>query len=302
MKRYRSILVGVDLTPEGNAISLGSRRAALQGQWLAEKTGASLTLFHSTWADIYEDERAVHGGPGPEALAALEELRENYGASGIPTELVLHADRCWNEITRRVMRGDNDLVIVGRRPTKRNTTLGSVSRKLMRKCPAPVWVVKPEAKLVSERIMAATDLTPVGDRAVALAASIAVAYGCELHVVHAWKVPLSVQMSAEWRDEKEQLAILNKIDDDAEKHIVDALREAVPAAKPILHVGNDSPSRCIREGVKKLDVDLLVMGTVSRGGIAGVFVGNTAEKLLDRLQCSVLTIKPEDFVSPIQLG
>jgi len=149
--------------------------------------------------------------------------------------------------------------------------------------------------------MAATDLTEVGDRAVALAASLAVSYGCELHVVHGWKVPLAVQMSGSWRDEKERLAMLNKIDDEAEHHILASLKKACPEAEPILHVGNAAPSQCILEGVEKLGVDLLVMGTVSRGGIAGFLVGNTAEKLMDQLQCSLLTIKPEDFVSPVRV-
>jgi universal stress protein E len=43
-----------------------------------------------------------------------------------------------------------------------------------------------------------------------------------------------------------------------------------------------------------------VMGTISRGGIPGVLVGNTAERLLPRLDCSLLTVKPEDFVCPVE--
>ncbi len=59
------------------------------------------------------------------------------------------------------------------------------------------------------------------------------------------------------------------------------------------------PSRAIQSGVEELDADLLVMGTVSRGGVAGLLMGNTAERLLDRVDCSLLTIKPADFISPI---
>jgi len=43
------------------------------------------------------------------------------------------------------------------------------------------------------------------------------------------------------------------------------------------------------------------MGTISRAGIAGLLVGNTAERLLDQLDCSLLTVKPGDFVSPVGL-
>ena len=52
---------------------------------------------------------------------------------------------------------------------------------------------------------------------------------------------------------------------------------------------------------QELDVDLVVMGTVARTGIAGFFMGNTAESILNQLTCSVLTVKPPGFVSPVTL-
>lgn len=47
-------------------------------------------------------------------------------------------------------------------------------------------------------------------------------------------------------------------------------------------------------------IDLIVIGTVSRKGIAGFLIGNTAEKVLQQVNCSVLTIKPEGFTSPVK--
>ena len=43
------------------------------------------------------------------------------------------------------------------------------------------------------------------------------------------------------------------------------------------------------------------MGTVCRTGVAGFFIGNTAEKVLSEVNCSVLTIKPEGFATPVTL-
>ncbi len=43
----------------------------------------------------------------------------------------------------------------------------------------------------------------------------------------------------------------------------------------------------------------VVMGTVARTGVAGLLVGNTAERLLDEVRCSVITLKPPGFVSPV---
>jgi len=49
-------------------------------------------------------------------------------------------------------------------------------------------------------------------------------------------------------------------------------------------------------------IDLIVMGTVCRTGVAGFFIGNTAENVLQQVDCSVLTVKPEGFVSPVNLA
>jgi nucleotide-binding universal stress UspA family protein len=57
----------------------------------------------------------------------------------------------------------------------------------------------------------------------------------------------------------------------------------------------------VPEIARNLAVDLVVMGTVARTGIAGFFMGNTAESILTQLDCSVLTIKPPEFISPVTL-
>jgi nucleotide-binding universal stress UspA family protein len=49
------------------------------------------------------------------------------------------------------------------------------------------------------------------------------------------------------------------------------------------------------------EIDLVVMGTVARSGLSGILIGNTAEKVLGKVRCAVLAIKPAGFVSPIQL-
>jgi universal stress protein E len=43
------------------------------------------------------------------------------------------------------------------------------------------------------------------------------------------------------------------------------------------------------------------MGTIGRGGMQGIMIGNTAERLLPEIQCSLLAVKPPDFVCPIKL-
>jgi nucleotide-binding universal stress UspA family protein len=60
------------------------------------------------------------------------------------------------------------------------------------------------------------------------------------------------------------------------------------------------PEEVIPQFVVSEGIDLVVMGTVARTGIAGLLIGNTAERLLQRLITSVLAVKPDGFVSPVR--
>jgi len=54
----------------------------------------------------------------------------------------------------------------------------------------------------------------------------------------------------------------------------------------------------IRAGTR-IDIDLIVMGTVCRTGIAGFLIGGTTETILHEVDCSVLAVKTKDFGSPV---
>ena len=48
-------------------------------------------------------------------------------------------------------------------------------------------------------------------------------------------------------------------------------------------------------------IKLIIMGTLCRTGVMGFFIGNTAEKVLQQVDCSVLALKPEGFKTPVTL-
>ncbi len=71
--------------------------------------------------------------------------------------------------------------------------------------------------------------------------------------------------------------------------------------KPVVQLAEGDASYVVPEKATELGADLVVMGTLARTGIAGLLMGNTAESILMQLDCSVLTVKPPGFVSPITL-
>jgi nucleotide-binding universal stress UspA family protein len=78
-------------------------------------------------------------------------------------------------------------------------------------------------------------------------------------------------------------------------------KEVVAYLKPKVHLIKGFAGDVIPELVKEYQIDLVTMGTVGRTGIPGFLMGNTAETILNRINCSVLAIKPEGFVTPVTL-
>jgi universal stress protein E len=61
-----------------------------------------------------------------------------------------------------------------------------------------------------------------------------------------------------------------------------------PADAAARHLGHNVPG-------------IVATETPGRTGIAGVFIGDTAETVFDRDGCSALTVTPKGFVSPVTL-
>jgi len=68
---------------------------------------------------------------------------------------------------------------------------------------------------------------------------------------------------------------------------------------PSVHLVKGEPAASILQTAEKCSADLIVMGTLGRSGIPGLFIGNTAEDVLQATRASVLAVKPQDFVSPV---
>jgi len=300
VKRFQRLLVGVDLSLAGDRLTPGSLRAVDQALLLAESSGAEVTFLHSTWADIHEENQALRPGPNAQGLAALDQLVARASARAVRSRLVLVRDRAWLEIIRAVQRGEADLVMVARQnQASGSAALGGVGRKLMRKCPCPVWMVRPGVTPGPRVIVAATDLSPVGDDAVRIGAWLAERFGAALHAVHAWPLPLAVPVLPELGVPVQSRVDIEQHERAARTRFQAALQALALERAPEEHLLSGAPSVAIREVVETTGADLLVMGSVSRSGIAGLLLGNTAERLLDRVPCALLTIKPRDFQSPV---
>jgi nucleotide-binding universal stress UspA family protein len=250
----------------------------------------------------------------------LDQIIESIANEEIAVETKVLVGKPFIEIIRQVLGNNYDLVIkcVESAASHKHVLFGSMDMHLMRKCPCPVWIIKSTAHPHYRRILAAVDQDPedaVKDRLnrqiLEMSTSLAMAEFSELHVVHAWQLAgedllrsmhigfsdAEVDEMVEEAANKKRRWLENLVDTFGAK----ADKDAVDYLKPQLHLIEGDAKHIVPTAAREFDVDLVVMGTVARTGIAGFFMGNTAENILTQLDCSVLTVKPPGFTSPVTL-
>jgi universal stress protein E len=65
------------------------------------------------------------------------------------------------------------------------------------------------------------------------------------------------------------------------------------------HVLEGMPEDVIPKIAQQLDAEMVVIGTIGRTGLSAAIIGNTAEHVIDRLDCDILAVKPAGFVCPL---
>jgi nucleotide-binding universal stress UspA family protein len=310
MQRFKNILLVLDPELEG-AATLGKAVS------LARQNGARLTLF-----SVLNEPPGLQGyseSVAQQQLAsAINERREwlrglliSLPHDGIDVVINVVEGIPFLEIIRQVLRAQHDLVIATAEEKKgiRARLFGATSMHLMRKCPCPVWIVKRAQTQPYARILAAVDplaYDPKRDSLnpliLQLAGSMARKEAAELHIIHVWHLfgESYVRNRGMTRKDIQEAKAQEKLQ---HKQRFDALlsRVDVTDLKPHLHLTEGYPDEYIPELVAAQGIDLLVMGSVCRTGIAGFLIGNTAEEVLNQVDCSVLTLKPEGFETPVTL-
>jgi nucleotide-binding universal stress UspA family protein len=215
------------------------------------------------------------------------------------------------EIIREVLLQHHDLVMITAEGSGsfKETLFGNTTMHLMRKCPCPVWAIKPGQPKKTNRILAAVDLSSDDKERVALtktimelATSLSRLWHSELLIIHAWSLYGESLLRGRGGVSNETINELLRETQDAHRQWLIELLQQYPLddLKPEVFLLKGEAGTLITELVQAKAIDLIVMGTVSRAGVSGLLIGNTAEKVLHQVDCSVLTVKPEGFISPVK--
>lgn len=294
---------------------------------LADRHGASLEILACVEPPHDLSILSRLSGVDPDTLIkdAVERTRKTVGERlaqvmpGRAVALSVSVGKAYLEIIRHVARSECDFVVKTAEPLSGldRFLFASTDQHLLRKCPCPVWLQTPTASTRPRRILAAVDLdvpdaaepetlTALNRRVVDAACMIADAPDAEIIVLHAWEAvgegmvwAFSGGSDATTSADRYVDEILASRHDAMARFLAQVKGRIGSKPRLIPHLERGTPQTVIHEQSRALCADLVVMGTVARTGLTGVFIGNTAENIINSLECPVLAVKPDGFVSPL---
>jgi universal stress protein E len=314
MKRIDRILAVLDPTA-------AAQPALEKATLLARRCDATLELF------ICDFDPALSGRPLAESermrelreefvaerMEFLEERADELRAEGVAAETHVHWDNPVHRgILRRVEESSPDVVVKDTHyhSVLRRTLFTNTDWHLIRACPVPLLLAKPTEWGETPHVVAALDPEHLGDKPAALdhdileyAELLARRLEGEVHAAHAF-FPAALLAAAT------SVAGMPLATGVGAREIVEEERQRVGAILARVVAAHGLPPERVRleQGsavevlpriVERLRADILVMGAVSRSRMQELFVGSTAERVLDRIGCDVLVVKPGDFTEKL---
>jgi universal stress protein E len=303
-----------------------SQAALGKAAQLARALGAELQLFHAIAepvfldgagfvAEVYADlERARREW----YLQRLEMLARRARRRGIQVSTAATWDfPVCDSIIRQAARFAADLIMIECHPTAHRAAwlLRFTDWELLRLSPVPVLLVKNPRAYARPKVLAALDPThghskpaDLDVEIVRYASTLAGALSGPLHAVHAYEPPGNVKVPVvgsasrtrqthaqrRARAQADRAGLAASAAWTARCALQDVVRSGgIPKSRQ--HVLAVAPAHAIEQTAHDVGADIVAMGTVCRSGLVHLFIGNTAEKVLDRLMCDVLVVKPRSF-------
>lgn len=260
-------------------------------------------------------------------LSELTDICERHCA-GTQVETKLLEGIPFIAITHEVLSNQRDFVVRACVDAEHmNRIISKDNMQLLRNCPAPVLLLKPQVSGSLKNILATIDVlesdstqdeeahvqSKLNERVMKYSVEVALAEGASLHVGSVWDAigeqflrhSAFSNMSGKRVDsyvEQTQVECEQRLQTFLSKMQAAIGDDAFEYLQPHTHLVKGLPEKEIPLIASENKIDLIVMGTVARTGIPGFIIGNTAESILEHVNCSVLAIKPEGFKSPVAQG
>ncbi|MEO7774169.1 MAG: universal stress protein [Steroidobacteraceae bacterium] len=312
MRTIKRILVAIR-TPGQRGVPA----AVVKAGQIAQKGGATVELFHALTTSVYVDLVAMQNKSvtayreqeRDECQQRLEKMSARLRKSGVDVSTTVTADfPAYEAIIRHARNTGADLIIADchRSSHKFASLMRLTDWELLRHSPVPVLLVKSARRYHRPVLLAAVDPSHAFAKPGQLDDSILDAgeelrhlLGGMLHAVHAYSpLPADVR-PAQLRNRGINVDLQALAANNARKQLDKAVA-GHEISKSRAHLYAGLPQDALRSMQKKLHAQIVIMGAVSRTGLKRLFIGNTAEQVLDVLPCDILIVKSRRFATEVQ--
>ncbi|WP_432453085.1 MULTISPECIES: universal stress protein UspE [unclassified Agarivorans] len=309
MIKYRNILVVIDPLHDSQAAL--SRAVFLANKEDKAKIKALLTIYDFSYEMTsmlsIEEREAMRSGVIEERNVWLQDIVANTQTHGIEVETkVIWNNRLYESVIQEVLDFGHDLVVKATHP---HPTLQSIiftpnDWHILRKCPTPVLMVKEHQWPTKGKILAAIHAGSENEDHHKLNLNIANETKdlCHLldasaHVVTAYpSAPVNIAIEL---PDFDPLKYNQNVKEFHEKALADFVKQNFEHEVKT-HLEEGLPDDVIPEVANNIDAEIVILGTSGRSGFSAALIGNTAEHVIDQLDCDLLALKPDNFVSPFQ--
>ncbi len=244
---------------------------------IASENGASLCVFSCIFSDMSKagDAAVEVASMIAEQESTLAHAVKFLTAKGLAVTTEVEWDKDWyHAVVRASTKAGSDLVLKSsfkHSPGKRKFNRTS-DWTLIRECLCPVLLVKDRSARDVPKVLAAIDITAkkesyerLNQKVIGVARQILDRVGAEVHFVNAFTDFKGIP------DRKE-------------------LIRSCGIESSNIHIKMGDPEKVIVAQAQALDVSVVVVGNSARSGLSAVVHGNTVEKMLDKLECDVLSL------------
>jgi len=313
MDMYQNILVVIDPTTDEQkalkrAIELVSRLDA-NGNGVSAKITAFFSIFDFSYemtTILSSSERdAMREMVIKEKQQWLDDIINELNPKTEITSCVVWHNRPFEAIINQVIEHNYDLVIKGthQHDKFKSVVFTPTDWHILRKCPCPVLLVKEHLWPKDGNILAAVNVgsdeaehLSLNNKISQQATQLAELIEANVHLVNSYPgTPVNIAIEIPEFDATEyNVAMRNHHQQAMNEHAA-----KFDIAETNTHLAEGLPETVIEQLAQEVDAELVILGTIGRTGISAALIGNTAEHVIDQLNCDVLALKPEGYISPL---
>jgi len=269
---------------------------------LAKASGSQLRIVDvvkdAPWYSklFQQDTTSIHERAIADRLARLESLVQDCQSQGLQATCDVLVGNSSEKILAEASRWKADLIVrYAKGQHSLNTCkLGTTAQRLIRQAPCSLWIHRPQHEPI-KTVVAAVDATPedtdhaaLNCRIVQTAGRLASANNAQLRIVYAWTLYGEEML----RNHLPASQFTSLVEQTRKEHVdgFDQLlsEHHVPPSSGIIL--NGDPSLAVPNYCSQVHADLLVCGTIARTGIPGLLLGNTIERIMQQVDCSILAL------------